>query len=339
MMRYYKDYLISALIFLGTFASIAISGAEVQAQSSSCPSRPGRGYRCYHDLVLFKRVGYPNADYDEEEFSPPPGYRIMNYQEVVQSRFGETSSIKINKVTGNTVANIQSAIDSSRRQLTDAKNRAESYARFPIAGTPINVGGESENIEKALRENEARLNVLSQANSNVDRIIARVDVASRCTKWAPIVNTCIDNEGGKFEGYLRIFLEYVGSPDEILSESQALTNRINEVEKTIGWPFELTNSCSRPIRFGLSYLSPTGEWKDVFGWELSPGKAITLSNNDMVIYSRNRTFYYYAETTDGSNMIWSGNDLTREFGGRSVGLKKVELSVFGNKFPFNLTCS
>jgi hypothetical protein len=151
----------------------------------------------------------------------------MDYREVVQSRFGEGGGINVNLVRGGTFSQLSSSIVSSNRVLSDYRGRIESYARFPISGVPITVGGETEVIDRTLRENEQRLQMLSSDYSNVDRVQVSVTVRGRCTRSAPLVG-CVDNEGGKYEGYLRFFLEYVGNPSDVIASNEAVIRRAQE---------------------------------------------------------------------------------------------------------------
>lgn len=222
-MNNHKYFFLGTLIS-GIFASAITFASEAQAQSNNCPAKPNVGYRCYQDRTLHARSGYPGEDTQGWTYSPPPGYQLMDYQEVVQSRFGEGGGVNVNLVRGGTFSQLSSSIASSNRVLADYRGRIESYARFPISGVPITVGGETEVIDRTLRENEQRLQMLSSDYSNVDRVQVSVTVRGRCTRTAPLVG-CVDNEGGKYEGYLRFQLEYVGNPADIITANEAALRR------------------------------------------------------------------------------------------------------------------
>lgn len=205
-----------------TIATLAYNLPGI-AQSAQCPATANLGYRCYQDRAIRARSGYPGSDTGTFTYSPPPGYRLMDYKEVVQARFGEGGNVNINFVRSGTVAELRSSIESDNRSLIDQKSRIESYAKFPISGVPITVGGETEAINKSLNENRSRLNMLSRDNSNVDRVQASVTVRGRCTRH--VLSVCVDNQGGKYEGYIRFNLEYVGSPEEIKAANEAAIRR------------------------------------------------------------------------------------------------------------------
>lgn len=222
-MKPHKVLFVGTLIS-GMFVSAITFTFRAQAQTNNCPARPNIGHRCYQDRNLYARSGYPGEDTQGWTYSPPPGYRLMDYQEVVQSRFGEGGGINVNLVRGGTFSQLSSSIASSNRVLADYRGRIESYARFPISGVPITVGGETEVIDRTLRENERRLQMLSSDYSNVDRVQVSVTVRGRCTRTAPLVG-CVDNQGGQYQGYLRFSLEYVGNPSDIIAANDAIVRR------------------------------------------------------------------------------------------------------------------
>jgi len=208
---------------VGVIISTLASNLPANAQSNECRATANRGYKCYQDRPIRARSGYPGTDTGTFTYSPPPGYRLMDYKEVVQARFGEGGNVNINFVRSGTVAELRMSIGSSNKSLVDRKSRIQAKATVPIEGVPVNVGGEIEAIDKALSENNSRLEMLSRDNSNVDRVQATVTVRGRCTKQA--LGVCVDNQGGKYEGYIRFNLEYVGTPEEIKGANEVAIKR------------------------------------------------------------------------------------------------------------------
>lgn len=194
--------------------------AQVVAQSNDCPATPRIGYRCYQDRDIRARSGYPGSNTGTFSYSPPAGYRLMDYRETVHSRFGEGGNLNVDLVRGGAVTQIRRIISDYNRSLSDRKSRAESYAQWSIR-----VGGETEVIENALRENNSRLAVLEDSYSNVDRVNASVTVSGRCTKV--VLGQCVDNQGGKYEGTVRFQLEYVGTPGAISAANDAVLRRVD----------------------------------------------------------------------------------------------------------------
>jgi hypothetical protein len=144
----------------------------------------------------------------------------MDYRETVHSRFGEGGNLNVDFVRGGAVTQIRRVISDYNRALSDRRSRAESYAQWSIR-----VGGETETIENALRENNSKLALLESSYSNVDRVNMSVTVSGRCTRV--VLGTCVDNQGGKYEGTVRFLLEYVGTPGDISAANDAVLKRVD----------------------------------------------------------------------------------------------------------------
>ncbi|GJD22465.1 hypothetical protein RIVM261_074210 [Rivularia sp. IAM M-261] len=217
---------LSNTLALGAISILATTGVvislqnQVFAQSNNCPATPKIGYRCYQDRDIRARSGYPGENTGRFSYSPPTGYRLMDYQETVHSRFGEGGNLNVDFVRGGSVTQIRRVISDYNKALSDRKSRAESYAQWSIR-----VGGETETIEKALQENNSRLALLEDSYSNVDRVNASVTVRGRCTRV--VLGTCADNQGGKYEGTVRFQLEYVGTPVSISAANDEVIRRID----------------------------------------------------------------------------------------------------------------
>ncbi len=215
-----------SIVASGALAFIAATGGvislqnQVVAQSNNCPATPRIGYRCYQDRDIRARSGYPGENTGRFSYSPPTGYRLMDYRETVHSRFGEGGNLNVDLVRGGAVTQIRRVISDYNKALSDRKSRAESYAQWSIR-----VGGETETIEKALQENSSRLTLLEDSYSNVDRVNASVTVRGRYTRV--VLGTCADNQGGKYEGTVRFQLEYVGTPATISAANDAVIRRID----------------------------------------------------------------------------------------------------------------
>ncbi len=211
---------IGTTFFLPAPEAVISLQTQLIAQSNDCPASPRVGYRCYQDRNLRARTGYPGSDTNTFSYSPPEGYRIMDYRETVHSKFGEGGGVNIDFVRGGAVTNIRKTINNYNKALLERKNKAQSYAQWTMR-----VGGETEVIENALQENNSRLAILENSNSNVDRVNASVTVSGRCTRH--VFGACVDNEGGKFEGTIRFMLQYVGTPSNISATNEALLRRID----------------------------------------------------------------------------------------------------------------
>ena len=207
---------------------VAITGVLVVSQSqahsqTACPANPAIGYQCRQDIPIRARSGYPGSDTGKFAYTPPSGYRLMGWKIEEHARFGEGGNVNINVVRGGQVTRIRSITSNQNKTMSDQSTKIKSYAQWAAE----KVGGESELIEKQIRENNTRVALLDDAYSNVDRVNADVTVRGRCTRH--VFNRCVDNQGGKYEGTVKFQLEYVGTPESIEAANIALINRMNTV--------------------------------------------------------------------------------------------------------------
>jgi hypothetical protein len=94
-----------------------------------------------------------------------------------------------------------------------------------------------------------------------------------------------------------------------------------------GHYFYFRNNCHKPVRLVLRYKQLSGQWITQ-GWYSFDGNEASYLNSEpgVKLRSNNSIFYYYAESTDGSGSVWSGDE-NREFGGQSLPMKKKEVSL------------
>ena len=212
---------LSTIAALVSVTSVLIATSPAKAQD--CRANPGIGFRCTQDMKIFARTDYPNSNTGSSSYSPPSGYRIMNYKEVVNSRFGSGGNLNIDVVRGGEVTKIRRVVSNYNKSLSDSQSKARSYAQWAAA----KVGGETETLEKAIKENNARAALLDDSFSTIDRVNASVTVSGRCTK--KVFGTCVDNEGGKYDGTVQFQLEYVGTVASISAANDAVIRRANAV--------------------------------------------------------------------------------------------------------------
>lgn len=92
------------------------------------------------------------------------------------------------------------------------------------------------------------------------------------------------------------------------------------------------NSCSKEIQTFIRFKNYEGVWQTKGWWVLKPGETAYVED------TKNRVFYFYAEATDGSTK-WKGNDNTKEFGGKTYGLREIKTTKDSGEWTTNLTCS
>lgn len=93
------------------------------------------------------------------------------------------------------------------------------------------------------------------------------------------------------------------------------------------------NRCSHPVQIAVRFMNPSGAWTTEAWYPFEPGEEAHLRG----VQSTNQTVYYYAETTDGSDQIWSGNHAI------AIGSKTYNMTVFNTgenwgNHTMTLTC-
>ena len=106
----------------------------------------------------------------------------------------------------------------------------------------------------------------------------------------------------------------------------------------------LHNDCDAEVSVGIRYERVNGKWESWYH-TLLPGEQ-ALTN----VITRNRSISYYAESVDGTGLIWSGSKqnadpLIREYYGMDVVYKRTKLGdakdqggETGEQFMFVLSC-
>ena len=105
-----------------------------------------------------------------------------------------------------------------------------------------------------------------------------------------------------------------------------------------------TNKCYDDVNLAIRYQDPDGSWVTT-AWHLLNG-ATTSSNGSnftgkIVAHTKNRIFYYYAESKNGKHE-WSGDDIYNSIRGSDTkyGFKKQKIttSEWGS-WQVSLTCN
>ncbi len=90
------------------------------------------------------------------------------------------------------------------------------------------------------------------------------------------------------------------------------------------------------MRVLLRYKDSTRDWTTQGWWAFTPNEVAYLAVNNQRLLSRNSIWYFYAETTDGSNTVWEGTEPI-SYKGKTYKIKKKVDEVGVNKLT--LTCT
>jgi hypothetical protein len=102
-----------------------------------------------------------------------------------------------------------------------------------------------------------------------------------------------------------------------------------------GFGIGFFNECqSKSWNVALSFQDSSGSWVDKGMYTYSPGEKAGTSG----VQTNNRTFYYYAKTTDGSLTYFSEDQPTLTVGGRSYKPRKANADVSSGTYYVALKC-
>ncbi len=92
---------------------------------------------------------------------------------------------------------------------------------------------------------------------------------------------------------------------------------------------ELRNACDHPVRLALAYQDGQGRWRGNGWYVVQAGQTQQfLDDASQVIHSGAARWYYYAETTDDSPLVWKGEH-TRQVGEQALPMREA-LSTDGS---------
>ncbi|WP_444995601.1 DUF1036 domain-containing protein [Aliikangiella sp. IMCC44359] len=87
-----------------------------------------------------------------------------------------------------------------------------------------------------------------------------------------------------------------------------------------GFSISVKNTCKYPIRVAIHYKNTSGSWVTKSWWEFQPNKSAKLMSKNQYLLTGDSKIYYYAETTNRTNIVWKGNKTVQY-----IGFKKYEM--------------
>jgi uncharacterized membrane protein len=106
-----------------------------------------------------------------------------------------------------------------------------------------------------------------------------------------------------------------------------------------GNQFKLTNSCNSPVQLAVRYLDVDNNWKTRGWYSFESGESGYLVQKDVRLQSKNRIWYYYAESTSGSRRFWRG-DHDVDFDGRTLRMVKMQADEeHTGDYEWRITCN
>nr|OEJ78225.1 hypothetical protein A5482_03030 [Cyanobacterium sp. IPPAS B-1200] len=134
---------------------------------------------------------------------------------------------------------------------------------------------------------------------------------------------------------LGLSLFFVTVPTALSQSNQTPTNSIT-IAQARNIRLLFINRCqSTPIRLAVRFRNNTGDWETASWYNFDPQEGPTSLRG---VVTNNRIFYYYAEATDNSGRVWSG-DHPVNIGGRTYQMTEVNIRSGATQFTQGLTCN
>ncbi len=76
--------------------------------------------------------------------------------------------------------------------------------------------------------------------------------------------------------------------------------------------FKVINNCQHPVRLAIHYRNLGGAWVSMGWWTVGPKAAIYLADStNRRLSTSSEGWYYYAESTDQTNLVWKGDKIIK----------------------------
>ena len=103
------------------------------------------------------------------------------------------------------------------------------------------------------------------------------------------------------------------------------------------------NECSKTVKVALRYKNAnTDQWESECWYNLTPGRSTYLASGGDRLMTKNKIWYYYAESLDGQD-VWSGygsdGSVNRSCNGRSLNMKRMNYVDSDGDLTLRLTCN
>ncbi|MGI0480363.1 DUF1036 domain-containing protein [Geminocystis sp. CENA526] len=322
----------SIFFIISILFPIFFTPQKVLSQEGNCSQRV-IGERCH--IIFRADSGHAGSTRDpkdtgELERAVPSGYVVVNFQEVNESTRG--GQFLVSNVSRGQRSNLKREFDSVSSRLSEFEGKINALYQDPQTVVPVRA--KLEMYQRELQQLREASRYVSSTESNTDIFKLRARAEYTCTVRA--IGQCLDGYGNRGKGYVRVNLVYVGdSPVRTVNEIERQLNLISPIQRI--YNYQVTNSCRHPIRVAIRYRNIQQQWVTQGWWNLTPGKSISLGNNNgTLLASDNGVWYYYAESTNNTGLSWSGQDNKVSYDGRTLNMRKETNN--GDHGKLNLTC-
>ena len=299
-------YLAVTLMFLLSSAILVMNHSTVLAEGALCEIG---SVRTRNSNVAEAYVGAFSTEVDRDSsiYQPDEGWYIEDFRVSVISRWGDAT---VN--TDYLQAESRVATTSQLNQSFD--DAIDAAVKF----------GDKSAEARLHQARESHLQWARTAESSHRALIVRVRASG---------NGRLSDRTSNIKVRLVVTERCVGSPSVNTLTTQLIERYVS------GHSFYVRNNCHAPIDLWLSYKTLSGNWDTEGRWHFDGNEGNYLaSTSDLLLRSDNGIFYYYAESTDGSNYVWSGENY-REFANKTLPMRKLRLSLDSDgDWPLYISC-
>jgi uncharacterized membrane protein len=102
--------------------------------------------------------------------------------------------------------------------------------------------------------------------------------------------------------------------------------------------FFFDNQCNHPVKVAIAFQDLNNQWRQDGWWTVNPvaGTYLAAQNNTRLV-SNNNHWYFYAETIDGSGLIWNGNQ-NIPFNGQMLSMRETTTITAARDFYGAISC-
>jgi curved DNA-binding protein CbpA len=119
-------------------------------------------------------------------------------------------------------------------------------------------------------------------------------------------------------------------------EYQSTANRENINAATEGYEFNFENKCRHPITLAVRYQGLDGDWYIDGWWDVGSGESVYLEDeNGKRLTSKSSIWYYFARTSNGTNLEWKGK---KRFTFNGVRLSMIEIEDIDGISEWSTNC-
>ena len=99
------------------------------------------------------------------------------------------------------------------------------------------------------------------------------------------------------------------------------------------------NECARPLRLMISHANRPQGWHPHAWWSFEPNERAYLAvDGQRLMQLDDHAIYFLAEATDGSGVVWSGEDHATQWDGQRYSLRRAVTGVVDGDLEIRLAC-